>query len=59
VRSFVEAGFSDVALVQIGGDRQDSFFGAAEKELLPPWPRLSPSALKNTLGNFSTSALMK
>jgi len=35
VRPFVEAGFTDVALVQIGGDAQDSFFPAAEKEVLP------------------------
>ena len=35
VRPFAEAGFTDVALVQIGGDAQDSFFAAAEQELLP------------------------
>ncbi|GAA3565655.1 TIGR03557 family F420-dependent LLM class oxidoreductase [Amycolatopsis ultiminotia] len=35
VRRFADAGFTDVALVQIGGDRQDEFFGFAEKELLP------------------------
>jgi G6PDH family F420-dependent oxidoreductase len=35
VRPFVDAGFTDVALVQIGGDAQDSFFEAAQKELLP------------------------
>ncbi len=35
VRPFVDAGFTDVALVQIGGDAQESFFAAAEKELLP------------------------
>jgi G6PDH family F420-dependent oxidoreductase len=35
VRPFVDAGFTDVALVQIGGDAQDTFFSAAEKELLP------------------------
>ncbi|HEX2807024.1 MAG TPA: TIGR03557 family F420-dependent LLM class oxidoreductase, partial [Kineosporiaceae bacterium] len=35
VRPFARAGFTDVALVQIGGDAQDSFFAAAEKELLP------------------------
>jgi G6PDH family F420-dependent oxidoreductase len=32
---FAEAGFTDVALVQIGGDQQDAFFGWAGKELLP------------------------
>ena len=35
VRPFVDAGFTDVALVQIGADRQDAFLAAAEKELLP------------------------
>ena len=32
---FVAAGFTDVALVQIGGDQQGSFLEAAHKELLP------------------------
>jgi G6PDH family F420-dependent oxidoreductase len=35
LRPFAEAGFTDVALVQIGGDQQAPFFGWAEKELLP------------------------
>ncbi|MFI7587190.1 TIGR03557 family F420-dependent LLM class oxidoreductase [Spongisporangium articulatum] len=35
LKPFAEAGFTDVALVQIGGDRQDSFLDVAEKELLP------------------------
>ena len=35
VRPFVDASFTDVALVQIGGDHQESFFEAAEKEVLP------------------------
>jgi G6PDH family F420-dependent oxidoreductase len=35
VRQFTEAGFTDVALVQIGGDHQDPFFTFAEKELIP------------------------
>lgn len=35
IRPFVEAGFTEVALVQIGADQQDSFMGWAEKELLP------------------------
>lgn len=42
VRAFVEAGFTDVALVQIGGDRQGVFLEAAERELLP--------ALRETYG---------
>jgi G6PDH family F420-dependent oxidoreductase len=35
VRPFVEAGFTDVALVQIGDERQQDFLDLAEKELLP------------------------
>lgn len=32
---FKDAGFTDVALIQIGGDQQKSFLEAAEKDLLP------------------------
>lgn len=35
VRAYAEAGFTDVALVQIGGDQQRSFLQAAEAEILP------------------------
>jgi G6PDH family F420-dependent oxidoreductase len=35
VAAFVLAGFTDVALVQIGGDHQREFFPFARKELLP------------------------
>ncbi|MFF7652175.1 LLM class F420-dependent oxidoreductase [Streptomyces sp. NPDC007983] len=35
LRPFVEAGFTDVALVQIGGEHQEPFFDWAEKQLLP------------------------
>jgi G6PDH family F420-dependent oxidoreductase len=35
VRPYVEAGFTEIALVQIGGDSQLPFFDWAEKELLP------------------------
>ncbi|MEU6172487.1 LLM class F420-dependent oxidoreductase [Streptantibioticus parmotrematis] len=35
VRPYAEAGFTEVALVQIGGDHQLPFFDWAEKELLP------------------------
>jgi G6PDH family F420-dependent oxidoreductase len=35
VTPFAEAGFTDLALVQIGGDQQDAFFDWAPKELLP------------------------
>ncbi len=35
VRPFADAGFTDVALVQIGGDQQQTFLDAAQKEILP------------------------
>jgi G6PDH family F420-dependent oxidoreductase len=35
VRQFVKAGFTDVAVVQIGGDSQPEFLQWAERELLP------------------------
>jgi len=35
IKPFLEAGFTEVALVQIGGDHQDQFIAWAEKELLP------------------------
>ena len=35
VRAFTRAGFTDVALVQIGDEKQEEFLGFAEKELLP------------------------
>ena len=35
IKPFVEAGFTEVALVQIGGDCQDEFVNWAERELLP------------------------
>jgi G6PDH family F420-dependent oxidoreductase len=35
VRKFVDAGFTDVAVVQIGGDTQPDFLDWAEQELLP------------------------
>lgn len=35
VKPFLDAGFTHVALVQIGGDHQDPFFAAAEERLLP------------------------
>ncbi|MBV9603686.1 MAG: LLM class F420-dependent oxidoreductase [Solirubrobacterales bacterium] len=35
VKAFVDAGFDEVAVVQIGGDQQDEFMPWAEKELLP------------------------
>ncbi len=40
VKEFVDAGFTHVAVVQIGGDAQDSFFDWAEKELLPELRKL-------------------
>jgi hypothetical protein len=35
VRPFVEAGFTDVALVQVGDERQNDFLDFAEHELVP------------------------
>jgi hypothetical protein len=35
IKEFIEAGFDEVAIVQIGGDQQDAFMRWAEKELLP------------------------
>jgi G6PDH family F420-dependent oxidoreductase len=35
VKEFVDAGFTHVALVQIGGDQQDGFFDWSRRELLP------------------------
>lgn len=35
VRPFAEAGYTDLALVQIGGEHQDGFFSFASDELLP------------------------
>lgn len=35
VKPFVDAGFTEVALVQIGADHQQPYFEWAEKELLP------------------------
>ncbi|MEZ7237929.1 LLM class F420-dependent oxidoreductase [Rhodococcus sp. GXMU-t2271] len=44
VRPFVEAGFTEVALVQIGGDRQEPFIRWAERELLPALRSLLPGS---------------
>lgn len=35
VRPYVEAGFTEIALVQVGGDQQLPFIAWAEKTLLP------------------------
>lgn len=35
MRAFVDAGFTDVAVVQIGGEHQEPFLSWAEQELLP------------------------
>jgi hypothetical protein len=35
IRPFIDAGFSEVGLVQIGADQQGEFMGWAEQELLP------------------------
>ena len=41
VKQFVDAGFTHVAVVQVGGDDQDPFFDFAKRELLPALRRLS------------------
>ena len=35
IRPYVEAGFTEVALVQIGADHQEPFMRWAQEELLP------------------------
>jgi G6PDH family F420-dependent oxidoreductase len=35
IRPFIDAGFTEIALVQIGGDQQEKFTAWAERELLP------------------------
>jgi hypothetical protein len=35
VQEYVDAGFTDVALVQVGDEKQEEFLDVAEKELLP------------------------
>jgi G6PDH family F420-dependent oxidoreductase len=35
IRPFIDAGFTEIALVQIGADQQDPFFSWAEEKLLP------------------------
>jgi G6PDH family F420-dependent oxidoreductase len=35
IKPFIDAGFDEIALVQIGSDHQDAFIDWAEKELLP------------------------
>lgn len=35
IRPYLDAGFTEIALVQIGGDQQAAFIRWAERELLP------------------------
>src|SRR6185437_1497479 len=35
IKPFIDAGFDEVALVQIGSEHQDAFIACAEDELLP------------------------
>ena len=39
-KKFIDAGYTDLALVQIGADHQESFFRAATAEILPELRRL-------------------
>jgi len=41
VKQFVDAGFTDVAVVQIGGETQPDFLDWAERELVPALKELS------------------
>ena len=41
VKAFIDAGFDEVALIQIGAESQAQFIGWAEKELLPALRSLS------------------
>ncbi len=43
VSAYWEAGFTDIALVQVGGETQTEFLSFAEKELLPALREASPS----------------
>jgi hypothetical protein len=43
VKPFWDAGFTHVALVQVGGDHQDRFLEVAEAELLPALRAAAPS----------------
>lgn len=40
VRAYADAGFTHIALVQVGAERQNDFFSFAEKELLPELRRI-------------------
>ncbi|GLZ38842.1 TIGR03557 family F420-dependent LLM class oxidoreductase [Actinokineospora sp. NBRC 105648] len=42
VAPFWEAGFTDIALLQIGGDHQDEFLAVAQSELLPALREAAP-----------------
>lgn len=44
VRRYLDAGFTDLALVQVGGPTQDRFLDWAQRELLPALRRLPPPA---------------
>jgi hypothetical protein len=49
IRRFETAGFTHVALVQVGGDGQEQFIGWAATELLPAL-RTQRSAARSSLG---------
>ena len=44
IREFEAAGFTHVALVQVGGDTQEQFIRWAATELLPPYERPDPAS---------------
>jgi G6PDH family F420-dependent oxidoreductase len=55
VQAFVDAGFTHVALIQIGGDHQDQFIRWCEQELLPAL-RAEASATSNLESKLKTDA---
>lgn len=43
-KAYVDAGFTDLALVQVGGEHQAGFLEAAEKEIIPALREIFPSS---------------
>jgi G6PDH family F420-dependent oxidoreductase len=46
VRKFADAGFTDLALVQVGGDHQDGFLEFAQSDLLPALSEAFPEGAR-------------
>ena len=56
IKPFIEVGYTEVALVQIGDDTQEQFMHWAERELLPALRSLSPRASRSLQPRASRSA---